>query len=372
MNKEMSNLFKGLIDTTNNKYIELIPENIEDTFVDTGSFMLNAQQSGSIKGGFPGNQISVLAGDKATGKTFILLKMIKLFLKRNPTATAILWESEWATHETDLVKRGIDQSRVKILRVRTVEKFHTEINNFVTGYLNLKSSQKFPVLLGMDSFGMLGTNVELENLDNQEHKVDMGNKAKMIKKIFRTLAIPLGVAGIPLIATNHIYREQAPNPKYAKRKMTGGEGIMYAATSISYFSKSKDMDGNERTGSIITSFAEKARKAIEGTDVDLRLNFKNGLDRYYGLLDVAAEYEIMKKVDDRYKINGKLVYGKQIYKDPKKYFTIDILNEIDRACADKFKYANNDNEDTLNKNIEPEESLEVVEDESIETEDNTK
>ena len=48
--------------------------------VDTGSYMLNALLSGSLKGGIPNNKITAFAGESATGKTYFVLGIIKTFL----------------------------------------------------------------------------------------------------------------------------------------------------------------------------------------------------------------------------------------------------------------------------------------------------
>ena len=50
------------------------------SYTDTGSYILNGLISGSIYKGLPGNKITALAGESATGKTFFLMGMIRQFL----------------------------------------------------------------------------------------------------------------------------------------------------------------------------------------------------------------------------------------------------------------------------------------------------
>ena len=343
---KMDDHFSSIISSTKNEFMSLIdPATAGNSpLVDTGSYLLNAQVSGSIYGGLPGNQITVLAGEKATGKTFILLKAIRMFLK-DPNARAIIWETEYATHEQDLIARGIDTDRCKMLRCNTVEALHSEMDLIIKGYLKLPKKDRYPLMFGVDSLGMLSTNKEMTDLEKGVSTTDMGTKSKLVKKIFRTLSIPLGVAGIPLIATNHIYVDpnSNSNPKYQKKKMTGGEGTYYAATTVLFFSKSADVQNDERVGIIITSKAEKGRKAVEGTVTELKLSFKTGLNRYYGLLDIAAEAGVITRIDNRFKIGDHgLMYQAQILKNPSKYFTKDILDKIDAVCIAKFSYGNVD------------------------------
>ena len=74
--------------------------------------------------------------------------------------------------------------------------------------------------------------------------------------------------------------------------------------------------------------------------MDVRLTYDKGLDRYYGLLDLALKYNIFKQVSTRIELpDGSKAFGKTINNDPMKYFTIDILKKIDEvACKKEFKY----------------------------------
>ena len=73
--------------------------------------------------------------------------------------------------------------------------------------------------------------------------------------------------------------------------------------------------------------------------VDVLLTYDEGLSRYYGLLELAEEAGIFKKVAGRFEMaNGTKLYGKQILNDPEKYFTEDIMKNIDSFCQTKFLY----------------------------------
>jgi hypothetical protein len=69
------------------------------------------------------------------------------------------------------------------------------------------------------------------------------------------------------------------------------------------------------------------------------LSYDEGLNRYYGLLELAEKYEIFKKVSTRYELpDGAKLYAKQILKDPEKYFTEDVMNQLDEAAKIEFSY----------------------------------
>ena len=75
--------------------------------------------------------------------------------------------------------------------------------------------------------------------------------------------------------------------------------------------------------------------------VDVRLNYEKGLDKYYGLLDLAEKYNVFKKVSTRYELpDGVKEFGKTIMNNPTKYFTKDVMDILDECAKKEFKYGN--------------------------------
>ena len=135
--------------------------------------------------------------------------------------------------------------------------------------------------------------------------------------------------------------------------MGGGSGLKYAASSIVYLSKKKEKDGTEVIGNIIHCKNHKSRLTVENRMVDVRLTYDEGLDRYYGLLELAEKYEIIKKLGPRYEIGGVKLYGKEILKNPEKYFTEELMHDLNIACETEFMYGashkeNDEKKESLN------------------------
>lgn len=124
------------------------------------------------------------------------------------------------------------------------------------------------------------------------------------------------------------------------KKMGGGSGLEYAASTIIFLSKKKDKNKeNEVTGAIITAVLRKSRLSIENKKVETLLNYAEGLDQYYGLLDLAEKFKIIKKVSTRYEMpDGTKAFESAILDNPEKYFTEDILKQIDEKCKEEFLY----------------------------------
>jgi len=338
----MSNFLKDMLKASGNEYASIVEDGVEggdvDSFIDTGSYVLNGLLSGSIHGGLPSNKITALAGESATGKTFFLMGMVKNFLDSNPDAGVLYFESESAITKQMVIDRGIDPKRMIILPVTTVQEFRTETLRVLNKYLETPESDRKKMMLCLDSLGMLSTTKEVEDTSEGKETRHM-TRAQVLKAAFRVITLKLGRAKLPMVITNHTY--DVVGSMFPTKEMGGGSGLKYAASSIVYLSKRKEKDGTEVVGNIIHCKNHKSRLTIENKMVDVRLSYDKGLDRYYGLLDLAEKYGIIKKVSTRYELpDGSKAFGKQINKEPEKYFTEDIMNQLEDACKKEFKYGN--------------------------------
>jgi RecA/RadA recombinase len=337
----MSNFLKDIIKDVGNEYATLVSEGVDSAdvtnFIDTGSYSFNALLSGSIFGGLPGNKITAIAGEAATGKTFFALGICKNFLDKDKEAGVIYFESESAISKEMIVGRGVDASRMVIVPVATVQEFRNQSIKVLDKYLEQPEDKRKPLMFVLDSLGMLSTTKEMEDTAEGKETRDM-TRSQIVKSTFRVLTLKLGKAKVPMIMTNHTY--DVIGSMFPQKEMGGGSGLKYAASSIIYLGKRKEKDAdNEVIGNIIHCKNYKSRLTKENAQIDVRLTYKSGLDRYYGLLEIAEEEGIFKKVSTRYELpDGTKVFGKSINDEPEKYFTKEILKKIDEATKKKFLY----------------------------------
>ena len=336
----MSDFLKDIIKQTGNEYAGLASEGITggdvDSFIDTGSYSFNALLSGSIYGGLPGNRITAIAGEAATGKTFFALGVVKYFLDKDKDAGVIYFESENAISKSMIESRGVDSSRLVVMPVATVQEFRTQSIKIIDKYLEQPEDKRKPMMFVLDSLGMLSTTKEMEDTAAGKETRDM-TRSQIVKSAFRVLTLKLGQANVPMIMTNHTY--DVIGSMFPQKEMGGGSGLKYAASSIIYLGKRKEKDGTEVVGNIIHCKNYKSRLTKENAQIDVKLTYKEGLDRYYGLLDMAEEAGIFKKVSTRFETpDGTKVFGKQINDNPEKYFTKEVLDKIDEHAQRKFTY----------------------------------
>ena len=275
-----------MIKETGNEYAGLVADGVEagdvESFIDSGSYALNALLSGSIYGGLPGNKITAFAGESATGKTFFVLGIVKQFLSDNPDGGVLYFESESAITKDMIEKRGIDSSRMVMLPVASIQEFAHQSTKILDKYL--ADQERKPLMICLDSLGMLSTSKELTDIADGKETKDM-TRAALVKGAFRVLTLKAGKAKVPMLVTNHTYSQVGV--MFPQQVMGGGTGLYYASSNIVFLSKRKEKEGTEVIGNIIHCKNHKSRLTVENKMIDALVTYDKGLDRWYGMLELA-------------------------------------------------------------------------------------
>jgi RecA/RadA recombinase len=328
---------KEIVKEIGDEYTQLAADIDEtETYVDTGSYIFNGLVSGSIFGGVSGNKITAIAGESSTGKTFFSLAVVKNFLDSNPDGYCLYFDTEAAVNKGLLTSRGIDLERFVVVNVVTVEQFRQKALQAVDIYLKTSEEDRKPCMFVLDSLGMLSTEKEIRDALDDKQVRDM-TKSQLVKGAFRMLTLKLGQAKIPMIVTNHTY--DVIGSYVPTKEMGGGSGLKYAASTIIYLTKKKEKDGTAVVGNLIKAKTAKSRLSKENKDVTVRLYYdERGLDKYYGLLELGEVGGMWKNVAGRYEMDGKKIYAKEILKNPEKYFTQEVLEQLDEIAKEQFSY----------------------------------
>ena len=328
---------KEIVKEIGDEYTQIASE-IDETerFIDTGSYIFNGLISGSIFGGVSSNRITAIAGESSTGKTYFSLAVVKNFLDTNPDGYCLYFDTEAAVNKGLLESRGVDTTRLVVVNVVTIEEFRSKALRAVDIYLKTEEEDRKPCMFVLDSLGMLSTEKEIRDALDDKQVRDM-TKSQLVKGAFRMLTLKLGQANIPLIVTNHTY--DVIGSYVPTKEMGGGSGLKYAASTIIYLSKKKEKDKTEVVGNIIKAKTAKSRLSKENQQVEIRLYYdERGLDRYYGLLELGELGGLWKNVAGSYEMDGKKENAKEIYKNPDKYFTEEVMQKLDDIAKEEYSY----------------------------------
>jgi len=336
--------FKDLVETIKDEDTSLASDGVGSAefggFIDTGSYILNAALSGSLYGGIPDNKVTAFAGESATGKTYFVLGVVRSFLERNPNAGVVYYDTEAAVTRQMMEDRGIDTSRVIIAEPDTIQKFKTHALKMIDAYGKQPEDKRPPMMFVLDSLGMLSTSKEMDDSLEGKDTRDM-TKAQVIKAAFRVLTLKLAKVKIPMLVTNHVY--ELVGSYVPTKELGGGTGLKYAASTIAMLSKRREKDGTDIIGNIVKIKMYKSRLSKEHAQAEVLLTYEKGLDRYYGLIDLAEKHGIFKKSSTRYELpDGSKAFGKTINEDPEKYYTPEVMARLEEAAKKEFSYGANE------------------------------
>jgi RecA/RadA recombinase len=343
-----------------------------DEFIHTGNFLLNAQMSGSLRGGYPNARSLGVSGDSGTGKTFLAMNAVYNAQKQGYVAFYI--DSEGALDSKDFENFGIDMNLLNYKRMAKISEVKFYINDIIK---TAEANPGLKIMLIVDSLTHLNTDKEVNDISKGSNAQDMGLRAKELRALFKSFTLDLSNLKIPLIFTAHNYAGQ---DQYAGKTMSGGGGPLYAASVVMMLAKGhlKDDENDEKkkTGVVVRSNTDKNRLA-KPERIEFHISFHKGMNPYVGLQDyiswdtcgvgrgsVISEREFGKLSDsDKKDCRDFEREGKKVYFQPKKsarnyinkwtgesipwreiftdkVFTDKVLDELDEnVIKPKFKYS---------------------------------
>jgi recombination protein RecA len=291
--------------------------NVKD-WIDTGSMALNAIVSGSLYGGIPMGRLTGFIGPESCGKTLMANKIMANAQKKGMHVA--YFDTEGALDEDTAKRLGCDSSKIKHVPSEVTEECRNQVVKFLDTVIQKNLHGK--VLIVIDSLGNLITTQEKKKIEEGSDTPDMGNRAKALKSMLRAITHYAAKANCPVIFTNHIYDDPSQLHPSALKKQAGGSGPLYMASVIIQMAKktervsdSKNKDSNEETtflskdinGLTLRALTTKNRFVVPFLECEMYLNFKNGLNKYSGLVEMAEAYKVIEKQGHRYVLDGEML-----------------------------------------------------------------
>jgi len=282
------------------------------------------------------------AGDPGTGKSWLCGQIMANAQKMG--YSIMLYDSESAIDNDFLARIGCDTSKVIRYSIDYMEQFKNHVINTYKPLLEENPDQK--ILLVLDSYGNLSCAKDLRDIEDNKENADMGARQKAGKSMLREVTRFCGKYKIPMIFTNHVYKDtaSAPNPMYAKKIMSGGQQATYMSSAVVFMSKKTNKDDDKNViGNFLTCTTDKNRLAPEKKTVQMYLSFKTGPNKYYGLLEMAVEAGLATEVNSKTMIiphvSDKGIKITEIYGSLReKVFTKEFLDKIDEYCQKNYTY----------------------------------
>ena len=278
--------------------------NDPDTWISTGNYTLNKLISGDFDKGIPLGKVSVLAGERGAGKSYIaagnIVKQAQL-----QDIFVVLIDTENALDETWLHALDVDTSPDKLLKLNLamIDDVAKVMSDFMTDYkkewADKEKDERPKVLFVIDSLGMMLTPTDVKQFEAGDMKGDLGRKPKALTSLVRNTVNMLGEYNVGLMATNHTYASQ--DMFDPDDKISGGQGFIYASSIVVAMRKLKlkvDADGNKTSqvhGIRAACKVMKTRYAKPFESVQVEIPYETGMSPYSGLVEFFEAKDILKK-----------------------------------------------------------------------------
>tara|TARA_S200002703_G_scaffold9244_1_gene9128 strand:+ start:10133 stop:11302 length:1170 start_codon:yes stop_codon:yes gene_type:complete len=295
-------------------------------WIDTGSYVLNAIVSGSIHGGIPKGRVTMLGGESMTGKTLFVLKILANAQKEG--LIPVIFDTENAVDPEGAQRIGLDISKVKYVPCVTIEQTRNALYKFLTSVKEKGLEGKF--IVAIDSLGNLQSELEHSRMGKESTSSDMGSKARAMKSLMQTCTNLGATTQTTILCTNHVYDDPAAMFPSIEKHMPGGKSIVYLpSVTVQLARKPMKSDGGKTmdaetavgqknyAGVLIRALTRKNRFIKQYLQGEMFLSFHTGLDRYYGLLDLAVGVGAVIQTGSTYQLpDGKKIgYYKNFRKD---------------------------------------------------------
>ena len=269
------NKFNDLLEKKVKSKVTLMGFSDIDEYIPTGNYLLNAQMSGSVFGGYPNTRSIGIAGDSGAGKTFLCLNAVRELQKKDYFVFYI--DTEGAIDRSDYTKFGVDLDKLKYLRMGLISDVKFFINDFID---TMKENPGLKVAVFVDSVGMLDTDKSKRDMDAGKNAADMGLRSKELRAMFKSFTLDLSNLKVPFIFTNHTY---ASMDQYTPKGMSGGGGPEFSASIILMLSKGTLRDEAKTTTGIIVRSKTRKNRLAKPIDIEFHISFHKGMNQYVGL-----------------------------------------------------------------------------------------
>jgi RecA/RadA recombinase len=276
------------------------------SFIDTGCMALNSIISGSLYGGIPSGRITGFSGPTSCGKTYIINRILSNAQKAG--RYVVIWDTENAVDDKGATNMGIDTSKVKYCPVETVEQCRNQISQFLDTVIEKKLKGQF--IISIDSLGNLVSTKEMNDVSAGKEAADMGSRAKGLKSMLRVLTHKAAKADVPILFSNHVYDNPAAMFPSLVKQQSGGSGPLYMSSVLVQMAVKNEKTSGGSSGSreavedttplskdingvTLRALTTKNRVVPPFMETEMYLNFKSGLAKYSGLLDMAVGYGVV-------------------------------------------------------------------------------
>jgi len=298
----LADLKKKLQDSVKGVHIETLSESTiasERTWFPTPAYDLNRILSGSLHKGLPSKSLTMLVAPEASFKSSMMCLCAAKAQKGG--YTPVIFDTEGAWDNAFVERWGLDATNILYIYTPWVDKVSTMLGEIIN------DSEQSKMFMILDSLGGLEKFKMIDDAVGSDHRVkaDQGTLQKDIKRMLKMfLNVVKGKDSIGMIS-GHFFGN--PNSYGGADEIGGGKFAKLAPDIIISMHKSSIVENPT---------AKKADQIITGTEIKactlknrfyppfqeavVQIDYKNGINRFAGLLDIALACGIVEKAGSWY------------------------------------------------------------------------
>jgi recombination protein RecA len=359
MSNVLQDLANGIKKKAKGVHASILSESEIATSTDnlqTPAYDLNRILSGSLFKGIPSRSLSLFVGPEASGKSSFMCLCLAEAQKKGYNIIVLDTEGAWTK---EFVERwGLDPENVLLIYTPWVDEIIS-----VMGQI-MQTDEKYAIVV--DSMGAMERSKLVKDAKDGEFKADQGMLQKEQKRLMKMLQnISIGMNSI-VMCSGHFYG--SPSQYGAAEEVGGGKYMKLAPQIIISLKKTKIFEGEGKSkrvvGNAVKAIAFKNRFYPPFEEAVIEIDYRLGINRYAGMIDLATKAGLCEVGGAWYTINdqkyqGRINAEKAFEEDP------ELLGKLETWLSDTG-YS------TLNeeiKEIEEPELEEEIEDEDYGPED---
>lgn len=337
-------------------HIEILEDsNIADvsTFLDGPSYDVNRILTGSLYKGFPEKSVTCLVAPEGVFKSSLMA--IAAADSQKKGYTPVIIDTEGAFSKEFCLRWGVDIDNCIYIYTIYIEEITTLLGDFID-----KKDQKLFIIL--DSLGGLESKKIIKDTTSGDHeaKADQGGLARKIKRMLKMYVSIVKSQNSMGIFSGHWYGK--PDSYGAAEDIGGGKYVKLAADIIVSMKKTPIFLDPKAAykdkviiGSEISACTLKNRFYPPFQEAKIKINYKDGIDSFAGMMEMALMCGIVEQAGAWYSYKGERL-GQGIAKATDAVISNDtiskeILDELETILKTTGYSSSNDEVMQLEKEL---------------------
>jgi RecA/RadA recombinase len=336
----------------NNPYACFLNENTlstVDKWIDTGSYVLNAIISGNIKGGgIPSGRVTLLYAESQCGKSLFVQKILANAQKDG--LTPIIFDSENAIEKGGAKNLGLDPEKTMYVPIFNVEECRNSVHKFLKNVVEKGLQGKF--IVAIDSLANLKSTMQNNRIEKDSTSTDMGTRARAIRELLVDVTEWAAKSKTAVVITNHVYDD--PNEMHPSlvKKTTGGKSLIFIPSVSVQLSRKPIKEDELKTeggktaalqknyvGILLRALMAKNRFIKQYLQGEIYLSFETGVNKYYGLLDLAVGLGVIEQNGPTYSFLGEKIGYAKNFSNNKEFWETKVIPILQERIDEEWKYS---------------------------------